>query len=267
MTGEISVTEIIFIPYEHNFPDLFTLYKTLHHRGKLHPVSGKTFLHMNRTTLFDLSKCFLGNRDNFCPYELALRRTTEWCLNKQVFQSACDKFNTKPNIDLFASRINSQIKPYMSYSPDPEAFAVNAFHHSWVGYNFYAFPPFCLQKIRKEESERLVIQPKWTTQSWWPVAMKMLTQTPVILPRKTSTLFLPSNPLEKHPLHDKLILLMCHLSGNIVKTDAFRQQLLKHSKQHGEQVRENNMRDTWKSGDSIVVHGMWIPFRLLYRKE
>ena len=26
---------------------------------------------MNRT-LFDLSKCFFGNRDNFCPYEQAL---------------------------------------------------------------------------------------------------------------------------------------------------------------------------------------------------
>ena len=44
-----------------------------HHRGKLYPVSGKTFLHINRTTLFDLSKCFLGNRDNFCPYEQALK--------------------------------------------------------------------------------------------------------------------------------------------------------------------------------------------------
>ena len=52
----------------------------------------------------------------------------------------------------------------MSYSPGPEAFAVNVFPHSWVGYNFYAFPPFCLiskvlQKIRKEESDGLVILP------------------------------------------------------------------------------------------------------------
>ena len=51
---------------------VYTL-QNLHHRGKLYPVSGKTFLHMNRTTLFDLSKCFLGNRDNLCPYEQALR--------------------------------------------------------------------------------------------------------------------------------------------------------------------------------------------------
>ena len=47
---------------------VYTL-QNLHHSGKLYPVSGKTFLYMNRTTLFDLSKCFLDNRDNFCPYE------------------------------------------------------------------------------------------------------------------------------------------------------------------------------------------------------
>ena len=27
---------------------------------------------MNKTKLFDLLKCFLGNRGNFCPYEQAL---------------------------------------------------------------------------------------------------------------------------------------------------------------------------------------------------
>ncbi len=105
----------------------------------------------------------------------------------------------------------------MSYSPDPEAFAVNAFHQSWVGY-FYAFLPFCLiSQVRKEESEGLVIIPKWSTQSWWPMAMKMLIQAPVILPTKASTLFLPSNPSKKHPLHEKLVLIKCHLSGNSSK--------------------------------------------------
>ena len=75
--------------------------------------------------------------------------------------------------------------------------------------------------------------------------------------------FAPSKQSITRPLHDKLILLMCHLSGNSSKTEAFRQQQLKSSKQHGEQVRENNMRDTWKNGDSIAVNGIWIPFRLL----
>ena len=34
----------------------------------------------------------------------------------------------------------------MSYSPDPEAFAVNAFQHSWVGYNFLCFSTFLLNQ-------------------------------------------------------------------------------------------------------------------------
>ena len=56
------------------------------HSGKLYPVSEITFLHMNRTKLFDSSKCFLANRDNFCPYEQALSRqagyaTAFYCIN------------------------------------------------------------------------------------------------------------------------------------------------------------------------------------------
>lgn len=193
------------------------------------------------------------------------RRTTEWCLNKHIFHRACTKLNVKPNIDLFASRINCQLKPYISYTPDPEAIAVNAFHHSWLGYQFYAFPPFCLisqvlQKIQKEKSEGLLIIPKWPTQSWWPVAMRMLMQSPILLPQTPSTLILPSNPLEKHPLHEKLVLVVCHLSGNSSKTEDFRQQLWKSWNQHGEQAHESNMKGIWKDGDNIVINGISIPF-------
>ena len=48
--------------------------QNLRHSGKLYPTSwkNKAFPHMNKTKLFDLSKRFLGNRDNFCPYEQAL---------------------------------------------------------------------------------------------------------------------------------------------------------------------------------------------------
>ena len=58
------------------------------------------------------------------------RRNTEWSLNKKLFRKACQKLHFTPNIDLFASRINYQLKPFISYHPDPEAHAVNAFHMS-----------------------------------------------------------------------------------------------------------------------------------------
>ena len=50
---------------------VYTL-QNLRHYGKLYLASEKTFPRMNRTKLFDLSKCFLGNRGTFCPYEQAL---------------------------------------------------------------------------------------------------------------------------------------------------------------------------------------------------
>ncbi|XP_028412548.1 uncharacterized protein LOC114535439 [Dendronephthya gigantea] len=158
------------------------------------------------------------------------RRNTEWSLNKKFFQQACEKLDFTPNIDLFASRINYQVKSYISYNPDPEALAVNAFHMSWRNYKFYAFPSFSiiglvLKKIQEKKSEGLILVPKWPTQTWWPVLMKMLIQRPVVLPSNNLTLYLPSNPDERHPLHHKMTLLMCHLSGNNLKTEGFLQQL------------------------------------------
>ncbi|KAK2561652.1 hypothetical protein P5673_015004 [Acropora cervicornis] len=57
------------------------------------------------------------------------------------------------DIDLFASRLNHQLKPYIAYRPDPGALAVNAFHSSWKEYTFYAFPPFCI--MQREDQDTL----------------------------------------------------------------------------------------------------------------
>ena len=193
------------------------------------------------------------------------RRCTEWCLNRDFFQQACDKLQFSPNIDLFASRINHQIKPYVSYHPDPEAFAVNAFHQTWVSHKFYAFPPFSiisqvLQKIQKECSEGLVLVPKWPTQTWWSVAMQMLVQPPVMLPKSETTLFRPSNLQERHPLHQSLSLVLCHLSGDTLKAEAFRQQLQQSWRHHGSQEQGSSTQATWQSGNYTVVRGILIPF-------
>ena len=93
------------------------------------------------------------------------RSCTEWCLKKALFTDACAKLN------LFASRINCQITPYVPYRADPAAFAINAFHMSWQHYLFYASSPFSLitrvlQKIQEEKATGLLLVPKWPTQPW-----------------------------------------------------------------------------------------------------
>jgi hypothetical protein len=101
----------------------------------------------------------------------ASRRETEWSLNKDIFNAVVSKLGFSPNIDLFASWLNYQVKPYVAYTPDPEAYAIDVFHLSWRMYKFYAFPPFCiihrvLQKVKKDQATGLIVVPYWPTQAW-----------------------------------------------------------------------------------------------------
>ena len=125
------------------------------------------------------------------------RRETEWSLNPQIACLGFRQLHVTPNVDLFASRINYKCEKYVSYLPDPGAYAVNAFHISWEGMCFYAFPPFCiiqkvLKKIREDKATGLIVVPYWPTQPWWPYLTNMLIASPIILPRDKDTLWLPS---------------------------------------------------------------------------
>ena len=80
---------------------------------------------------------------------------SEWMLSKDIVAAAIKKLDILPNIDLFASRINCQLIPYVSYRPDPESCAVDACSLDWSQFVFYAFSPFSvilmmLQKIEMD---------------------------------------------------------------------------------------------------------------------
>ena len=109
-----------------------------------------------------------------------------------------------PSVDLFASRINKQLDCYVSFRPDPEAFAVDAFSFPRRGFEFYAFSPFSLipkvlQKAQQDNSSGVLIVPLWRAQVWWPVLKKMAKREPVTL-GGVDTLTLPSHPEKQHPL-------------------------------------------------------------------
>ena len=97
-------------------------------------------------------------------------------------------FSVKPDIDLFASRINYKCKKYVSYQPDPGAYAVDAFHLPWKDFCFYAFLPFCiiqkvLRKVTVDQATSILVVPLWPTQPWWPLLTHLLIAPPFILPR------------------------------------------------------------------------------------
>ncbi|XP_072180692.1 uncharacterized protein [Diadema setosum] len=141
----------------------------------------------------------------------------EWMLNKQAFNKLVSVFGL-PDIDLFASRLNNQLERYVTWLPDPNAEAVDAFTLDWGEFKFYAFPPFCLiprclQKIRTDRAEGIMVVPNWPTQAWFPKLKRMLKGEAVLITRSRNLLTQPVTH-EPHPLYDRIDLLCCRLCGS-----------------------------------------------------
>ena len=87
----------------------------------------------------------------------------------------------------------------MSYRPDPEAIAIDAFSLNRSNLNLYAFPPFSviptvLNKLMTEGAQGIRVLPDWPTQPWYPRALQLLKQNPVYLKTRKDLLQLPSHP-------------------------------------------------------------------------
>jgi hypothetical protein len=145
---------------------------------------------------------------------------TEWKLNEKFFQEICYFLNFTPDIDLFASRLNTQLPKFISYRPDPQCFAVNAFLFSWEKFDFYCFPPFAviariLQKIVQDTARGILVVPEWPTQPWYALLPEITIKSTILPPRK-NLLFLPSHPDLHHPLHKNLSLRACLVDGGLL---------------------------------------------------
>ena len=126
-----------------------------------------------------------------------------------------------PSIDLFASRLNTQLPEFISYRPDPESKAVNAFTQSWTELKLYASPPFiCLprviQKIWQDRAEGILVLPDWPNQLWYSLFCNMIVKD-VLFPPRQDLLLSPTDPNISHPLHQTLQLRPATVSGKLQK--------------------------------------------------
>ena len=95
--------------------------------------------------------------ENVCADSLSHKHESslEWKLYHTVLTKWIAERYFAPDIDLFASRLNYQVGRYVSWKPDPGAWAVDAFFGSSC-LKPYLFPPFSLlgkvlQKLKMEE--------------------------------------------------------------------------------------------------------------------
>ena len=148
----------------------------------------------------------------------------EWSLNERVAKALFDQFG-KPEIDMFASRLNTRCTKYASYKPDPDAYHVNAFSLCWLNLNSYIFPPFSivgrvLAKLAQDQATALVIVPRWQTQPWFPRFVQLVKPgtTLLLIPTHQHLLQLPGTNLG-HPTWDWFSLVAAILSGTSQQRD------------------------------------------------
>ena len=89
---------------------------------------------------------------------------TEWVLPQQIFDKLIHQFRSSGPVitDLFTSRLNFKLKPYISWGPDPFSVHIDAFTMQWDSpYTYYAYPPFSiipkvLKKVHQDQATILL---------------------------------------------------------------------------------------------------------------
>ena len=191
---------------------------------------------------------------------------SNWRLDPTMFQKLNAEWGPLTT-DLFADRLNAQTRTFYSWKPDPAAAGTDAFLTAW-GKECYAFPPFCLigrclAKVMKDQTNLVLIAPKWQGQHWYPMLLNMLTRAPILLPQTAMLLTSPGG--QPHPLlaDQKLMLAAWHVSGKASETKAFHQSLQTSSSNDGEEGQEVHTMPTGTYGLIGVVNGTAIPCKHL----
>lgn len=219
-----------------------------------------------------LSAAHIAGKDNLVADKLSRESNfdLEWKLCPFIFDHIT-KLLGEPIIDLFASRLNSQLPRYVAWRPDPNAEAIDAFKLDWSNFNCsYIFPPFSvlgavLQKVDQDQAEVIVIAPMWTTQSWYPHLLRLLSAQPILLPRHKWVLQLPQKPEKLHPLHKTLQMIACRLSGKPSVRKTFQEELQTLSWPLGGSVRKSSTEPISPDGLTFVVNNKCIRFRHLLK--
>ena len=97
-------------------------------------------------------------------------------LHPTIFHQICRKFHFRPQIDLFASKLNHQVRRYCSWVCDPASLG-NAWSLQWTEPSWMN-PPWAvvhrgLLKVQSDKSLVLACLPAWTSAPWWPLLLRL----------------------------------------------------------------------------------------------
>ena len=196
-----------------------------------------------------------------------MKDRTDWMLCPQIF-TKINQITGPLQVDLFASRLTHQLRDYVSWRPDPEAMAIDAFTLDWTQFRGYANPPWnlvgrTLSQVRSQKAQLVLVAPVWKSQVWYPTLLEMLVQEPIRLPNVTD-LIQPTHRVNKPDVTPPLAVWV--ISGIDSKTRTFQKELQRSSSHLGDRKRQNRMTPCLASGWAGVMKGVAIPFQEIYMK-
>ena len=121
----------------------------------------------------------------------------EWRLCPRIFNKILQHTQIRPRVDLFASFLNNQQERFVSWRPDPEAMAVNAY---WTGETWGSYTCFLAKLTRDKIASAILISPLWPNRPWWPLLLESRIQPPLLLPQSQSLLTNPVGDSHYSPI-------------------------------------------------------------------
>ena len=147
----------------------------------------------------------------------------DYYLLPSAFSSVSAALSFPLCMDLFASRLNYKISPYVSWHNDPFSSFVNAFSFKW-NKGVYLFPPLpLLEKVLgKIDCDNVlygfIVCPFWPSQPWFAGVLNILIDFPF--------LFSPADVKDpSHVLPRSCLFLGCPFGSELARRQAFQRKL------------------------------------------
>ena len=107
---------------------------------------------------------------------------------------------SRKSVDMFAFRLTHKVAPYVAWTPNPGAEAIDAFTVDWPKYKLIGcFPPFSLrgkvlQFVQKSKTKAILVYPYWPTRVPYPRPLQMKKSLALSIKKHRKTLDLPYHP-------------------------------------------------------------------------
>ena len=153
--------------------------------------------------------------------------STDLQLLPSLFQRANRRWGPH-TVDLFANRLNRQVRRYVSWRPDPFSVANDGLTFPLTGENAWCFPPEALiqrllAKLIREQATVTLVAPLWPSKPWWPELQALRIDRPIILPPGSQSL--KTVGLNKYSGFQHLNLALWRISGSHSKISRYQMRL------------------------------------------